>query len=1214
MAFGYGSTADPLRVRTEALPAAVAGGVIQEARLSSRTTGAGPTLHCLSLCVVPAADRSLEIALPPRSSLDRVRVDGQAVTPNRRGDRLAIPLPAPGASRAPLDVTIDYDAPASSGKIEADRPIFSMPCLGFSWEIDAPTSWELEAGQAGVRVADFADPAGDSPRLPGPWGWFVAGRDDRSATAIRELGLRARQFRPEGRNLGNWLRGLDAGSIPLVIDRLALCSAGIGPRSALNLPREEASRDVFEIFASLGLVAQPIEGAILITTGWISDRSGPAIRAAIARGSDANDRFQSVARWRGEPSPAPRASSSPDDSPRRFVASSWPESGPVVGLVDRPSRKVRAGGLGLALVLAGVAARRVSPRKRAIMIALILAPVCFHLTFMNPSSNPIPQAIAWASLAVVAFWFGLAIPSPSRRLARIRPAVSTISRWGGSGAAIFLLLPSLPANAPASDATIIAVFPYEPPLDLEKPGEVILRLADFDRLRAMADAPPIRPEVAAGAISAEHVAERRGPRDVRITSTFELQSEGDEPSSWSFPIEGVRGLSANLDGLDVPVRIEAGARNASIVLPRKGRHRLIVRGAIERSRIDGEDALRWAVPPIPATRLVCLAMAPGERIAVPAARGRMELRDGRFEGLLGPVSEVEVRWHSANEAGPGPPRGEVQSLALWDVEPAGDRVRMRLTATAPEGLSRLSLKLEPGVIVRSDAFRGGADAAIRPLADGTTWEASFVPPLEAGETVSLDLWKPLADPKAPVRIMPRVEPLNMLKFEATVGVRRPEDWAGRVAAGPGQEVMADEVFVREWGSLPAGAKTFAGAVQSKKWAEVSLATGPPEERPIVSPRVQIGLSPGRLDVRAEARWVEPAGRSRQVEVGIPTDLRITHVEADGLTDWTRPSDERLRLRFDGPSPPASRKAVIEGWVPIDNDPMAPGPARGEVDVPWPSWHNMTANPGDLQIQAPANVVFHLQVQEGVVALPPRGLYRVPPLASPGRLTWTVEPIGVSVLVQGRLTILPDSAEWVASARYRIPWGPCPPVQLLVPPDWADTAQVELVGSRARPDVEKTPRGTVWTFLPPDPPIWGSLQVIVRAARPWPRRRSARVPRPRPAPPEARRSRRFLRRLRRRLGPRARLREIDRAPAGRGPAVERRRTAPRRRLESRRLPRPPERLVAEIPQAAAAGRHARRDGGAHGRDGRPHLRGGRGRLDPGPSRVRPGGRAPRRSCR
>src|SRR5262249_42553447 len=112
----------------------------------------------------------------------------------------------------------------------------------------------------------------------------------------------------------------DNGPVPLVIDRAALASAGLGPGSAVSLlrPRAAKARTAADVLGPLGLSVSALDAAILVTTpAEQPDRAnGPwadaderaawqtAFRQACTWGADARGRFQSATRWRSSPTPA----------------------------------------------------------------------------------------------------------------------------------------------------------------------------------------------------------------------------------------------------------------------------------------------------------------------------------------------------------------------------------------------------------------------------------------------------------------------------------------------------------------------------------------------------------------------------------------------------------------------------------------------------------------------------------------------------------------------------------------------------------------------------------------------------------------------------------------------------------------------------------------------------------------------------------------------
>ena len=478
-------------------------------------------------------------------------------------------------------------------------------------------------------------------------------------------------------------------------------------------------------------------------------------------------------------------------------------------------------------------------------------------------------------------------------------------------------------------------------------------------------------------------------------------------------------------------------------------------------------------------------------VSAPSARGGCVTRNGIFEGPLGPVDELEIRWSGRDAIGPPEARGGVEANVLWDVQFAGDRLWLRITPRAGEPLDRLTLGLSQGLLVRSVDRPGAADATVREVPSGTIWTMPLTPPLATGQSLTVELWGPLeAGADRLVRRLPRIEPLGLSECGGLVGVRRPEAWVGRVGPADGGEPVPDDRFARAWGPFPDATATFAGAARFDGVAELVLRAGPSRERPRVRPSVALEIAPGRIDVRAEAELTDESGAPRELEATIPPDLRLARVEAPGLTDWSRPADDRIRLRFDGDPAPMPRTIRVAGWIPVDADPMAAGASRSEADVPWPSWIASEVVSGALEITAPSHVTLRLDGPPSVrptvspAALPgtSRLTFSVPSAVTPGRLRWTAEPPGVTVRVQSLMTLHPASADWTASARYAVSWGPCPPIKLRLPKEWADHATAEIDGVPVIPRVEGQGGGVTWT-LRPEGPAWGGARVVIHATRP-----------------------------------------------------------------------------------------------------------------------------------
>ena len=347
----------------------------------------------------------------------------------------------------------------------------------------------------------------------------------------------------------------------------------------------------------------------------------------------------------------------------------------------------------------------------------------------------------------------------------------------------------------------------------------------------------------------------------------------------------------------------------------------------------------------------------GSRSSAPAGAWHRARPGSR--GSSGPP----IAWNSAGprrtRRGRTTPRGTAEGLILWDAEPAGDHVRVRMTYRNPEGTPSVRLAVEPGVILRDAAIPGVVDLRREGTAERPEWVASVDPPLPDGTTIGLEFWRPVTapssrEPKAvpappagarALRRIPRIEPLGVDRYAGSLGFRRPADWSGRLAAGFGVAPISDEAFVKLWGNLPDEPLTLSGTTRFVRAPEIALPTGPLPGLLSVRPAVQLVIGPGRIEVVLEADLVDLDVASREVNLSVPPRLQPVRVEADGMTDWSRPAPDRVRLRFDGPQS-LRRQVRIRGWIPVPSDPLATSALRGETQVPWPRWLGVDLQPGD----------------------------------------------------------------------------------------------------------------------------------------------------------------------------------------------------------------------------------------------------------------------------
>ncbi|HEX8200151.1 MAG TPA: hypothetical protein VF590_06660, partial [Isosphaeraceae bacterium] len=646
-----------------------------------------------------------------------------------------------------------------------------------------------------------------------------------------------------------------------------------------------------------------------------------------------------------------------------------------------------------------------------------------------------------------------------------------------------------PAAGPSpAEGVILALIPYANLAELAgRDQRVLLRLEDHERLRAWAAAqrPDPRPEGSIAATAARHRVRLDAEGDAIVESRYELRVDGAGARSWDVPVGEARDLAATLDGRGVPILIRPGGWTAVVAVAGAGRHDLVVRRSLPPRLTETGQVLRLPISPMATARAEVERPAPGLSIELPGARGPVAAAGATIEAELGPVDLLEVHWMPRAQADRSGRLEAVEGLLLWDVEPAGDRLRARWTVRNPGGADRFRLGLDPGLVVRSAAIPapGVVDAGWLGSASAPEWVARFDPPLPDGATLTVELWRPAAagGPEGADRStarLPRVEPLGVGRSAGLMGFRRPADWSGRLGAIPGTEAIADEAFARAWGGLPREPLTLAGSSRFSGVPTAAVATGPVPPRPAIRPAVGLEVAPGRVGVRIDAELVDRGGRTFEVVAVLPERLVLTRVEADGLTDWSRPARDRLSLRFDGADAAPRRAIRLEGWLPVPADPLAPDDLRRELGVPWPRWPGAEEEPGLLTIAGAALAQITSREPAGVVKLPPgdatapgRLAYRVERPEALNRLSWTAEPPRVDVAVRSWVRIDPGSAQWTARVDYQVSGGAIDAIRLKLPDAWAAVARAEVLGGGHRLAAEAAGEATGWTIRPAEP-VWG----------------------------------------------------------------------------------------------------------------------------------------------
>jgi len=922
-AYAFDSGDAWVSLRTETLTPAHARGVIREAELTSWVDPrGGPGHRRLVLHVAPLGASFLDVTLPAGSTPERVRRDRQALTPNRSGAALSVPLAEEGQPRAAVVVTLDYRTapPAGSDTATArpERPLFSMPCLSLAWEVVTPEPWGVGGWDDALTPADpgltrpgLWDRLGGG-RARGAWAFLTGQKQARISQAsamLRDFDERVDADRGDEAALGEWLARWDSGRWPVVVDRAALVRAGWGPRTRVVRPRPRPPRPgaTLAFLKPLGLTAVPLGRTLLVSTlaeAPTPDRLAPpaartswesSLREAAALGADPSDRFESVARWREGPTPKGEAAAdtlSPGGGHAawRFVAQGWPGAGAKVVLIDRRYQSASGWAVALAVLTAGCTLRGRSRAARAAGISALFGLGLVATAAAPPRHAGSAVGLVGGSAALAFLTLGRALPEfrPWRRFGGPGGVESSLGRARLAARAV-LAVAWLAGLAPRSRAEvgpdldrILVLDVYDGiPDPVKPPDRVLLRLSDYGRLRALADRKDAEARPTLEATEAVHRVNPRDQKSIGVETELTLAAtEGSGEARWTFPVEGAREISATLDGEEAPVTVETGGRTASVRVNVDGGHsarrayRLRIRRSVAPRRGDWGESIALAVNPVAAALIEVGGHPSGLRAEVPCARGRVRERGGKVTGRLGPVDHLDVRWSPPGGAESLPPAGSVEGLYLWDATPAGDRVRARLTYRNPEGTPVVRVALGPGVVVRDGRVPGGADVTLEGTAERPEWVARFDPPLPDGATVSLDVWRARGeagddeegeprDPSAVVsRTAPRVEPRGVERLTGSLAFRRPPDWVGRVlpAAGPVAplEALGEESFVRAWGALPSELLTLSGAVRLPPLTRFTL------------PKVSTGPMPARLRVVPSVQLAVKAGR-----IDLTADAELT---------------------------------------------------------------------------------------------------------------------------------------------------------------------------------------------------------------------------------------------------------------------------------------------------------------------------------------------------
>ncbi len=1166
-----------LELKTEALQENLTYGLIDRAESTTWTSPSDSPPRRITLSVLEDGDAPLRVELPEGSTPTSATLDGAPIAALGAGRGLLFNLGRSATKKNRRELTIDYRAAAPSSnllfpfveKIESiDFPRLSFPVTSTISRINAPRDMRIEP-------VDEATAIESSPkRRESPFDYFSGSRGRASQSSLSdtsEIDRIARSaFETSSRILlGDMLKKWDEGSAPIVVDRTALAELGLGPKSTISAPRSSrrsiaetgATRDAANaILAEARMIAIPIPGAILVTSkrsAYEIDLLGGRRRVvdAVGWGADSLDRYQSLARWLNEPTPAAStrdpasfadsiATNDIDESesytipvhsiPRFGGGAIWNQI--RFKVVDETRETAIVVSIALAVFAAALFIREASSTQFAIG-STILVLIALLLGFVNSTLAQITaQGIVAGAIAVAGFRLGSSPRSRSRKGANsrilnsrgeIRRRRSSIgSERIGSIVAITAILFAPSPRARTDEATnrrpldppILVVEPYQGEPDPARVSDrVVISLKDYERLRSWSVEPIEPPSDPLSAASADHEIRRfdhQGPGNdlaCLFVSMIELWSETVEATAWRFPIGSARDLSAKVDGRVEPIQIEAGGTTGRVVVRGRGRHVLELSRTVDAEPpIDSRDRgvfIRTPINPIPQSRFVIVEDSHWRLIKPPAAAGAIDPAPADppgIQGDLGPVGFVETRWEKVNDDKKLRSRNHeriVEGLILWDAEPAGDRLRARLTYRDAAELSVLRIRLEPGTIVRSAVVPGLIDSTIGGSERAPEWIARIEPTNDHATplTIELDLWRSADSSNSidaqPIRKRrtPLVEPLEIARFTGAIAFRRPGDWTGRLEPIVATEPIHDEAFVNQWGALPDDL-TLAGTSRFNSAPTLEVAAGPIPPRRAVQTEATLRLGSGYVDVDATTVVENDRGISFDADLLIDPRFQIERVQARDLVDWSRDSADRLKLRFDGSIAPR-QETKLSGRLAVEVDATATESIPVETRVFWPRWVGARELPGVLTIESP--VPFKLDPSPPEIADPApnpriyRAVYRINDPGELGVIRRRIEPKS-RVQIFSFLSIYPDSARWKARARYQVSAGAIESLRFRLPREWAKSASIRLPGRSHTLTAENQADSTIWTIRP-DRPVEGEQDILISADRAFRPGESTTVP-------------------------------------------------------------------------------------------------------------------------
>lgn len=1063
-----------LRVELDRLAPSDASGLIPAALLATGETPARPWRRRLSVSVVAGLEPALLVRLPTRARPLALSVAGRAEALEMRGSSLVVPLPRPPVTAGAVTVQLDYLDP--DGGADGDWPVFSLPVLHRS-------RYRLVADGTRPALGLFGDrvPAAEQRlRLEALQGWVS--RLPRSSTD--EL------------TLGDALRLLDAGPIPVVVDREGLALAGLGPASRVPYQgRDGASVASWEArLASIGLTTRAVDGMLLVGAGrGVAAVDAEALRGALRQATDPSLRYATVLEWSHRPfrqvpaDPAERSAGVPVPTGAARLVRESETGAPLARLA------LSRGPAGWAVGIASLGLAIALGRRTAGRLAVILLTLAGGVCAVHWNAPAIALGLGGGSLAAGAVWAGTSLRRQAReRTDRQRESSRSGSRRSGSakdiaatGLAVLAMSRThgLGDEPPAEPAPAILAVSAE-----DAPDRWYLLRADFDRLRELANPAAEAPETGRLlAARVEHEVVIDGTEIPSFSSRIELLHDRDQPDAWSINITGEREIAATLDDQPIAVEVMPGGGNARVWVEGKGPHHLVLKRVRDVGDPSGSHRHRLPLCPAPNAALRVRRLDGPAPVNVEGSRGPIERGESAVATTLGPVESVVLDWALSGREPTPPPSPTLDTLVLWDALSAGDRVIVRFVPHAPWPVETLRVVHDRDLILRS--VRRAEEEATRtePGSPESVLILRIAQGVESTSPIELEFWRPRR-PDGPTtgRDWPRLRALDVTAAPTLVGLRRPGGWSGRLTEQPGTELVSDEVFARAWGEFPDASATLAGAIRYKVEPRGAVPIGPAPSRAELRTRSNLTLQAGRarLAVEADIRPIE--GHLETVTIQPPAGWQTLLLEGSAVREWVEEEGGRLRVRLSDQHP-ASPMIRLEGWVPV---PELSAENSSRVPVPWLVWEGLQLGTAELAVTAPPGSSLAWESLDGVAPAPGatevetgnpgQGITRfTDPGRSPGVLLVRFSRFATRTSLRSELTVASGGSRLDAVLRYRPSGRIGEPFTFSLPSAWADGAEVWMSGANL--PIERSERGeeTLWS-VQPRPCVLGTVELRVRA--------------------------------------------------------------------------------------------------------------------------------------